>query len=533
MKNGTMPNEPLRTITAQVKLNGADISPRLKSFTIERVGADSKFFGFGICQKLNMTLIDNTNDLQVGAGDNIIIQFDGKSYTSQCNFYVKDIERDKVTNEVTVTAYDELMNLSELTVDDLNLAENYSLGEFVQAVAGILNVGTMWLENFGADTIAGLYELMANYEQGANFEGTENLRDAMDSFAEALQCIYYVTNSNLVLKRLKADTINLSITPADYFTLTEGEKRTLGKVVNTTELGDGFTLDNTYLFEDGTEGTTQYIRDNPFLELHEDAYSILENGYNDIFGLSITEFDCTWRGNYLLEIGDCIEFVRKDGTAFVAYVLDDVITYNGAYSQKSMWKFEAGSEGNENEPTTLTEVLTKTFAKVDKVNKEITLLASEAKATEAKVSQLIIDTEGINASVEGVKQATEDAIGNLGEGVAELTERVNAQMTEAEVNIAIEKAVTKGAEKVETSTGFKLDENGLEITKSDSDFSTQITEDGMTISEDGSEVLKANNEGVNAKNLHATTYLIVGENSRFEDYERDGESRTGCFWIGG
>ena len=43
------------------------------------------------------------------------------------------------------------------------------------------------------------------------------------------------------------------------------------------------------------------------------------------------------------------------------------------------------------------------------------------------------------------------------------------------------------------------------------------------------EVLTANNIGVDAKNLHATTYLIIGSNSRFEDYG----SRTGCFWIGG
>lgn len=39
--------------------------------------------------------------------------------------------------------------------------------------------------------------------------------------------------------------------------------------------------------------------------------------------------------------------------------------------------------------------------------------------------------------------------------------------------------------------------------------------------------------GVSAENLHATTWLIVGENSRFEDYtDASGEKRTGCFWIG-
>jgi hypothetical protein len=41
-------------------------------------------------------------------------------------------------------------------------------------------------------------------------------------------------------------------------------------------------------------------------------------------------------------------------------------------------------------------------------------------------------------------------------------------------------------------------------------------------------MLTADDSGVQAKNLHATTYLIVGKNSRFEDYG----GRTGCFWIG-
>lgn len=53
----------------------------------------------------------------------------------------------------------------------------------------------------------------------------------------------------------------------------------------------------------------------------------------------------------------------------------------------------------------------------------------------------------------------------------------------------------------------------------------------MTVKRNEEEVLKANNNGVDAVNLHATTYLIIGNNSRFEDY--DNGSRTGCFWIGG
>jgi hypothetical protein len=90
--------------------------------------------------------------------------------------------------------------------------------------------------------------------------------------------------------------------------------------------------------------------------------------------------------------------------------------------------------------------------------------------------------------------------------------------------------MANGAEKVETTTGYKLDADGLTISKTGAEMTTQITEDGMTVKRDDTEVLRANNVGVDATNLHATTYLIIGKNSRFEDYE---SNRSACFWIGG
>jgi hypothetical protein len=70
----------------------------------------------------------------------------------------------------------------------------------------------------------------------------------------------------------------------------------------------------------------------------------------------------------------------------------------------------------------------------------------------------------------------------------------------------------------------------LTVSKSDSEISTQITEDGMKVSKNDDVVLTANNVGVQARNLHSTTYLIIGSNSRLEDYH---DTRTGMFWIGG
>lgn len=87
-----------------------------------------------------------------------------------------------------------------------------------------------------------------------------------------------------------------------------------------------------------------------------------------------------------------------------------------------------------------------------------------------------------------------------------------------------------GAEKVVTQTGFTFDDTGLTVSKSNSELSTTITEDGMTVQRNSEVMLKASNTGVEAKNLNASTFLIIGNRSRFENYKSD---FTGCFWIGG
>jgi hypothetical protein len=108
-------------------------------------------------------------------------------------------------------------------------------------------------------------------------------------------------------------------------------------------------------------------------------------------------------------------------------------------------------------------------------------------------------------------------------------------ITPEQIQFQIDTTLSEGVSKVTTSTGVTVDESGLTVDKSNTDLKTTISDDGMTIKKknDDEAMLVANSEGVDATNLRATTYLIVGKNSRFEDYTRDGESRTGCFWIGG
>ena len=60
-----------------------------------------------------------------------------------------------------------------------------------------------------------------------------------------------------------------------------------------------------------------------------------------------------------------------------------------------------------------------------------------------------------------------------------------------------------------------------------------LTNRGMYVNRDDESILAADNEGVNAINLRARKYLIIGANSRFEDYSNGtDEHRTACYYIG-
>ena len=112
-----------------------------------------------------------------------------------------------------------------------------------------------------------------------------------------------------------------------------------------------------------------------------------------------------------------------------------------------------------------------------------------------------------------------------------LSNQINITVTETEQKI---KDAVGGIDSVTTSTGYTFGADGLRIAKQGEQMENKLDNTGMYVTRDNVPILTANNQGVTAINLTAHQYLIVGQNSRFEDYTGDGgEARTGCFWIGG
>lgn len=493
---------PSRTIYAAVehfkgstlykRYNRADV---LKSISVDREGLQ-KFFGFGVCQSAEITLLDTNREIEVDKGDIFMVLF-GIGETSFVNnfayFYANEITRDENTNELKIKCWDKIAHrLAKLTFDELSITYPATIADYATQIANKVGLTL----NYPADNT----QFALSYEDVPNYEGTETLREILDDIAEITQTIYYIKTNQLIFKRLANSQADLEIGKADYFKLTSKDAVVLGDICSATELGDNITA------ESDIDGATQYIKNNGFLDLREDRATILENAVSAISGLTIHPVSCEWRGNYLLEVGDCLAFTTKDDNTVYAFLLNEKIVYNGGFSSTVDWEFAGDAETATN-PSTIGEALKQTFAKVDKVNKEITLAVDE-------IATLQLTTSGITAEM------------------AELDAAVSAAITTENVRLEIKKELAEnGIDKVITATGFVFDEAGLTVSKSGTEMTTTITEDGMTVNKNGDEMLKADNVGVKATNLHAKTYLIIGETSRFENY--DGNARTGCFWIGG
>ena len=163
---------------------------------------------------------------------------------------------------------------------------------------------------------------------------------------------------------------------------------------------------------------------------------------------------------------------------------------------------------------------------------EISAIRSETKTLNETVTSLQLGADSINASVKSLEETMTRTSDGLANDISIIQEQVNLAMTSEDVKIEIQNQLINGTNKVSTTTGYTFDEDGLNISKSDSEMKTQITEDGMKIYKNDDIMLTANNQGVDAKNLHATTYLIIGGNSRMEDFTESGSKRTAVFWIG-
>lgn len=144
----------------------------------------------------------------------------------------------------------------------------------------------------------------------------------------------------------------------------------------------------------------------------------------------------------------------------------------------------------------------------------------------------ILDNDGqdLFTAVDGMIKSS---VKEVQDGVTNLTEMIQGNDGILIRIQTLENADTE-IDSVTTSTGYTFNANGLTIYKVGEEVKSLLDNTGMRVTRSDEEVLTANNVGVSAINLTAKQYLIVGANSRFEDYDTgSGSKRTACFYIGG
>lgn len=148
----------------------------------------------------------------------------------------------------------------------------------------------------------------------------------------------------------------------------------------------------------------------------------------------------------------------------------------------------------------------------DEITEQSTSLKRDAEKIEMKADSAITKVDTLSGDVET------------------LTKEVALKVDSNSFSVKVKEETSKG---ISLQTGYTFDKDGLNISKAGDEMSNLLDNTGMYVRKSGDDVLIANKDGVEAKDLHATTYLIIGKDngrSRFEDY---GIDRTACFWIGG
>lgn len=377
----------------------------VKTITIDRIGEESKLFGFGICQKATIVLRDKDReitDVVKGYGLEVSYGINNNFTYPYPIFFVQEVTRNENNNDLTIVAYDLLFNASRYKVKDLNV-NSYTIKTFAELCANILQVPLIW--DFDIVENPFIYEHF--FANGGNFDGSETIREALNAIAEFTGSIYYVNREwQLVFKQLgKSNPVE--ITKARYFTLTNDKVMALSKVAHVTELGDNFER----LTYTQKEGFPQYVRENPFFEMLPNAIGGLPLAFNtatnNAIALSITPFDCSWRGDFTYEIGEKLSIESKTGEFITTYLLNDTIIYDGGLRERTSWAYQENSAEADDRPATLGDKMNQTFAKVDKVNRTITLMSN---TMDEKIAQLVLTDENIQASVKNNKAELESSL---------------------------------------------------------------------------------------------------------------------------
>ncbi|KAF0092168.1 MAG: PblB [Fusobacteria bacterium] len=506
----------------------------------------------------------NLLGLEVNVGIGVKVAGGTYEYIDYGKFLITETTSIKESETTTVVGYD--LMIKTMKAYEPFATYPINLIDFAGGIAGQcgLTLGNTVFVNSTWSVPSELYENIKNI----------SYRDIITQIAEASGSIAMIGSDDKLYFKSIYDTAE-QITYENLFKLKlEPEYGPINSVVLSRQPQE----DNIALVDQASidlNGLTEVKISNNWLVDHnrEDAITPI---FNQLEGIRYYPFEASTEGLGWYEVGDMVEILNDQSEAFGTMILSVSILVDGGIKETFLTKAISKTATNYSYAGTVDKRLTNTEIKVDKQGQEIVLI-NEAlvntsiiyKQEEPPLNPVINDLwlnlsnnivyrfDGVawlatsvspdtllqyytKSEIELLNESITSTVSNLSLGLTNnyLTkEQVEAltngnsddiddlftkysevkQVADA-VNIDITTIKQDGTTKLDTKTGFKFDSSGLQIDKG-SGIVSLLDDTGLYVNSGSEQLLKVNNQEINAKNVVVRTWLTVGNNARFEDYE--------------
>lgn len=439
------------------------------------------------------------------------------------NYTIERPKDEQTENFTQITAYDDFNSLDNPYVCNLDFSKDVTIADFYIDVCNQLELTPMKTTFLNSDI-----KVTAN-----PFVNKETLRVVLQEI-EKVSCTFseidYETNKIDLVWLSENEEPDYEFATSDYTTL-EGGKITYGPVNCLVIKESQIEGENTVRQDDEsikTNGETQIaIQDSYFLFTQALREQAIDNIWNRVKGL--TYVDCkliTSYGKPFLKVGKKIRVNVNDGRVFDTYVLKHTFKYDGAF-----------------ESTIESPALTKQETKVKSksISESIRLTEIRVDKAEGNIKATTKKVESIDTTVNNNYQ---DIINKFGDytptnKVIEIENSIEQLQTDTYTKTEINTKLTDGSVTKVMTTSGTFDENGMHYEKTGAPTKSTINESGVNVesSTTGEELLFAGYDKeleqtiVRTENLTVRNYLVIGSNSRIEDYEDENGNAGGGIFI--
>lgn len=356
---------------------------------------------------------------------------------------------------------------------------------------------------------------------------------------------------NLIpLKR--ASTVSINALEGQSWKL--GEKYEISKVLFSNGVQEYSSGDTTY--------NTLYLRqDNPFILNQE----VVDNIYDEVEGFVCYSLEARNFGDISLDAWDIIDYevgedtyptynnnkltfemtIMSDTNVQISSKQQEVTTnYIGGNDKTQIKKLRTTVNALENTITLQVEDIDST---IDNINGRISSIEQSNESITASVSSIRTLTneqyEELSSNLDNLQTSTNEEINNINSkfsdyatttDLATIENSVTQITTDTYSKVQIDTMMTDGTVKKLQTTALVADENGLTVDQTNAPTKSNLNPYGLSILDrSDNPVLRAvyddtiHNTIVETYRHQVNEYFIMGQHSRFEDYE-DG---TGCFYI--